>query len=34
LSTECALGRHSTEQLEQVAQTVAELFETRTPALA
>jgi hypothetical protein len=34
LSTECGLGRHSTEQLEQVAQTVAELFETRTPALA
>ncbi|MGH3580705.1 MAG: hypothetical protein ACRDUB_03910 [Mycobacterium sp.] len=34
LSTECGLGRHSAEQLDRVAATVAELFGTKTPALA
>jgi methionine synthase II (cobalamin-independent) len=34
LSTECGLGRHSAEQLDQVADAVAELFEARSPALA
>jgi methionine synthase II (cobalamin-independent) len=33
LSTECGLGRHSAEQLDQVATAVTELFDTRTPAL-
>jgi hypothetical protein len=33
-STECGLGRHSAEQLEQVAGAVAESFGTTTPALA
>lgn len=34
LSTECGLGRHSAEQLDRVADTVAELFGSRTAALA
>jgi hypothetical protein len=34
LSTEYGLGRHSAEQLDRVAATVAELFGTKTPALA
>jgi hypothetical protein len=34
LSTECGLGRHSSEQLDRVAQAVAELFDTKAAALA
>ena len=34
LSTECGLGRQSTDELDLVAGTVAELFETREAALA
>jgi hypothetical protein len=34
LSTECGLGRHSAEQLDQVADAVAELFGTRAEVLA
>ena len=34
LSTECGLGRHSPVQLDRVADAVAELFGTKTPALA
>jgi hypothetical protein len=34
LSTECGLGRHSTDELDLVAGTVAELFETREAAPA
>jgi hypothetical protein len=34
LSTECGLGRHSHEQLDQVTGAVAELFATRAAALA
>lgn len=34
ISTECGLGRHSAEQLDQVVSAVDELFETRQTALA
>jgi hypothetical protein len=34
LSTECGLGRHSAEQLEDVARAVTELFDARAAALA
>lgn len=34
LSTECGLGRHSAEQLDQVTAAVDELFDTKAAALA
>lgn len=34
ISTECGLGRHSAEQLDQVVSAVDELFEARQTALA